>query len=463
MAQQKKSASKTRGRRKAGAAAHAPVAAKEKTAGADAAILVAFEIHQFKLFQYARLDVHPQTTVLVGLNDVGKSVLFHAIYLYGQIQRAGFRGPLSDERFGSPSGKPTRFVAEWEVRGERWKHSITLDANAPEERLERGDEYWSWNPKELVLDTHGGKFDARELRRYSSLSSIESSQWNLDVDVDESIYEPLAVTRGFATPSAYLFEPSSLGLPTPLDLQQPLRNGHGWAIWLQEIVNRRNEDLGDMEAAVSKLFPFFRRVRVQEGRLYSERQAWELGFADDATRTNSADRLLKILQQASQREVFVEIASSPNAPAEVASETDPAKQGLPGIAAADISSGLLLALAHFSLVYADEAGRLILLEEPENGLNARITLAMMREFLRLVQRRGKQLILTTHNAWWLDLVAPDSIRVMTRDEEGAHIHQPDPARLQALREEMDVYPSEVMSAHGPEGLLLPEPAASEAR
>ncbi len=435
--------------------------------------MVAFEIHHFKLFQYARLDVHPQTTVLVGLNDVGKSVLFNAIYLYGQIQRAGFRGPLSDEIFGSPSGKPTRFVAEWEIHGERWRHSITLDANAPEERLERGHEYWSWNPKERVLDTHSGKFDVRELRRYTSLSRVESSQWNLDTDVDESIYEPLAVTRSFATPNAYLFEPSSLGLPTPLDFQQPLRNGHGWAIWLQEIVNRRNDDLRDMEAAVSKLFPFFRRVRVQEERLHIERKVSELGFADDATRTLGrgvpqmsafSDKFLEALQQqASKREVFVEIASSPKAHAEVASEPDSAKQGLLSIAAADISAGLLLALAHFSLVYADEAGRLILLEEPENGLNARITLAMMREFLRLVQRRGKQLILTTHNAWWLDLVAPDSIRVMTRDEEGAHIHRPDPARLQALREEMDVYPSEVVSAHGPEGLLLPDPAASEAR
>jgi hypothetical protein len=435
--------------------------------------LVAFEIHQFKLFQYARLDVHAQTTVLVGLNDVGKSVLFNAIYLYGQIQRAGFRGPLSDERFGSPSGKPTRFVAEWEVNGERWKHSITLDANAPEERLERGNDYWSWNPKERVLDTHGGKFDVRELRRYTSLYRVESSQWNLDTDVDDSIYEPLAVTRSFATPSAYLFEPSSLGLPTPLDFQQPLRNGHGWAIWLQEIVNRRNDDLRDMEAAVSTLFPFFRRVRVQEERLHIERKVSELGFADDATRTPGrgvpqvpafSDKFLEALQQqASKREVFVEIASSPKAPVEAGSEPNSAKQEFLSIAAADISSGLLLALAHFSLVYADEAGRLILLEEPENGLNARITLAMMREFLRLVQRRGKQLILTTHNAWWLDLVPPDSIRVVTRDEEGAHIHQPDPARLQALREEMDVYPSELVSAHGPEGLLLPDPAASEAR
>ena len=78
---------------------------------------------------------------------------------------------------------------------------------------------------------------------------------------------------------------------------------------------------------------------------------------------------------------------------------------------------------------------------------------MMREFLRVVQRRHRQLILTTHNAWWLDLVPAESIRVVTRDDEGAHIHKPDAARLRALREQMDVYPSEIVSAHGPEALL----------
>jgi hypothetical protein len=438
-------------------------------AGTEAAILVAFEIHHFKLFHHARLDLHPETTVLVGLNDVGKSVLLEAIYLYGQIQLAGFRGPLSDKSFGGANGEPTQFIAEWDVAGQRWRHSIKLDTTTPEERLERGSEFWSWNPKTRVLETHRGQFDARELERYTTLARVDPPRWKLDTDVEESIHEPLKVAGSFATPNAYLFEPSALGASTPLDLQQPRRNGYGWAIWLQEIVNRRNDDLKDMEAAVRRLFPFFRRVRVQEERLRIEREISELGFAEDGQRARLrgvpemaavSDKVLEMVQrQASKREVFVEIFSAPEA--EAGGQAAHPKSEPLSVVAADISAGLLLAITHFSLVYADEAGRLILLEEPENGLNAKINLHMMREFLSLVRRRNRQLILTTHNEWWLDLVPPESIRVVTRDAQGAHIHQPDPAHLRVLRKDLGVYPSEIMSAHGPEGLLVKESASKE--
>jgi hypothetical protein len=157
---------------------------RARAGGADGVSLVAFEIEHFKLFRHARLDVHPEITVLVGANDVGKSVLLEAISLCGKIQRVGFRGLLSDERFGGARGEPTRLTAE------------------------------SWNPKARVLDTHHGRFDAPDVERYTTMAQ---AAWELDTDLEKSIYEPLAVTRRFVTPSAYLFEPSGLGQPAPLD------------------------------------------------------------------------------------------------------------------------------------------------------------------------------------------------------------------------------------------------------
>ena len=58
-------------------------------------------IRHYRLFQHARLELHPSVTVLVGLeNDTGKSTLLDALRLYGHItQTAGFRGPLSEQDF----------------------------------------------------------------------------------------------------------------------------------------------------------------------------------------------------------------------------------------------------------------------------------------------------------------------------------------------------------------------------
>jgi len=123
------------------------------------------------------------------------------------------------------------------------------------------------------------------------------------------------------------------------------------------------------------------------------------------------------------------------------------------ILAKKASSGLLLALAHLSLVYANPEGSLLLLEEPENGLNETIMLAMMRSFLDAVRSRDQQLIMTTHHAWWLDLVPHDSLRVVTRDEDGGHVEAPLPGEIRRIVEEKNLYPSEVMSMGGPESLL----------
>jgi predicted ATPase len=121
--------------------------------------------------------------------------------------------------------------------------------------------------------------------------------------------------------------------------------------------------------------------------------------------------------------------------------------------ASSASAGLLLALAHLAHVYASPEGGLLLLEEPENGLNETIMLDMMRALLAAVRSRNQQLILTTHQAWWLDIVPHDAIRITTRDENGGHVQAPAPDEIRRIVEEKNLYPSEVMSLHGPDGLL----------
>ena len=137
-----------------------------------------------------------------------------------------------------------------------------------------------------------------------------------------------------------------------------------------------------------------------------------------------------------------------------------AHQARGSVPASDVSAGLLLALAHLAFLYASEEGALLLLEEPENGLNAKITFEVIKAFLGVVRERHQQLIFTTHNEWWLDLVSPESIRVLTRDAEGAHVHTPAKEAIRKLLEESELYPSEIMSTYGPEGFLFARPPAS---
>jgi energy-coupling factor transporter ATP-binding protein EcfA2 len=390
--------------------------------------LVSFEVQNFRLFKKERLDVHPEVTVLVGRNDVGKSTLLSAVSMYGSLVWPEYL------RWLILNAEGARFTAEWQVDNQRWTHSISLSADDPEERLEHAGNLWVWRPRAGRLEASNQEFHIK-VPRYSSLANITAEQWRLDTDVPSAVYEAAYVTRQFRAPIPYLFEPSALSKLSPLQLKTAYPNGYGWSGWLQEIINRRNEEIGRLEAELKRLFPYFRSVRVRE----LDPRVAQLSLFQLSADVDRDDKV---------REVLVDIAPSTFA-----------HQARGSVPASDVSAGLLLALAHLAFLYASEEGALLLLEEPENGLNAKITFEVIKAFLGVVRERHQQLIFTTHNEWWLDLVPPESIRVLTRDAEGAHVHTPAKEAIRKLLEDSELYPSEIMSTYGPEGFLFARPPA----
>jgi len=396
--------------------------------GLPAVELASFSVHNFKALRAARVDFEPDVTVLVGRNDVGKSTVLEALFTYGTVVRSGgFRTLYRDV--------PPRFEATWRRGSELWEHAQIFDPRAPAERLRCGDRFWDWNPRTRELKTDLGVFQAKELPRLLALGQIGAERWRLDTDVPETVYGPLAVLAQFGIPRPYRFEPTALQRPAPLALEQALPTGLGWTMWMQAIVNRRDADLPALEQVMRELFPFFGELRLREQRVHVVRASAQLAFPGPP---EPVEELRSELEAQATRLLDVR-APSPDAPWVVASE---------------LSSGLLLTLAHLALVYGTDDTRLLLLEEPENGLNPKITLEMMRALLAAASARKRQMLLTTHNAWWLDLVPRRGIRVLTRNVDGANITQPDPEELDELLGSLDAYPSELVNVYGPEGLLM---------
>lgn len=416
--------------------------------------LRSFEVENFRLFRKEKLELEDDVTILVGLNDTGKSTLLNALSRYETIiHESGFREPLSGAEASGQDAGPTAFAAEWVVGEQTWHHRLVFDPSRPEEILRSGEAFWSWNPKSRVLTTNEGRREAKELQRFVSLASIAPTRWQLDSDVPETVWRPLEVLELFRAPQPYLFEPGTLAMMTPLDLEMAHRSGFGWAVWLQEIINRRNDDLPQLESAIRGIFPFFGRVLVREHRARVVREVLDTSPRQPESKprrkwSNASpmeSELARVAAEESRREILFEL------PAAGGGSTD----GEPPIAvpAENVSSGLLLALAHLALVMTTEEGGLIALEEPENGLNTRVMLDMMRAFLGMIRKRGQQVILASHNGWWLDLLPPRAFRVLTRDEAGGHVHRPSEEALGRFLQEQGLYASEIFGTFGPEGLL----------
>jgi predicted ATPase len=83
-----------------------------------------------------------------------------------------------------------------------------------------------------------------------------------------------------------------------------------------------------------------------------------------------------------------------------------------------VSDGAILALAFLAITTAPEPPRVLLVEEPENGVHYS-RLKQVIGLLNGIAKKDVQVIITTHSPYLLDLVAPEDVRVFSKDGEGA--------------------------------------------
>jgi hypothetical protein len=122
------------------------------------------------------------------------------------------------------------------------------------------------------------------------------------------------------------------------------------------------------------------------------------------------------------------------------------------------STGVRMLLAFVALAHHPMPPRVILLEEPENGVHPK----RLEEIVRLLREitEGKhgahasQVILTTHSPYLLDYVSleTDQVLVFRRNPDGSRTAEPaDPERLQIFRDEFQL--GEIWYNQGEEGMV----------
>jgi len=84
-----------------------------------------------------------------------------------------------------------------------------------------------------------------------------------------------------------------------------------------------------------------------------------------------------------------------------------------------VSDGAVLSLAVLSICYQPNPPKILLLEEPENGVHHAKLKEIIDTLRDLSQKKGVQVVLTTHSPYLLDLVGPEEVRVFQKDEDGA--------------------------------------------
>jgi predicted ATPase len=91
------------------------------------------------------------------------------------------------------------------------------------------------------------------------------------------------------------------------------------------------------------------------------------------------------------------------------------------IPAVGVSDGVILSLAFLAIKYTCEAPchRVFLIEEPENGVHPANLREIVDTLRHISEKKGVQVILTTHSPYLLDLLKAEDVRVFSKDVEGA--------------------------------------------
>ena len=189
----------------------------------------------------------------------------------------------------------------------------------------------------------------------------------------------------------YYWNPRFLGLPVAPDSKRRFRmepNGFGLALCLDEILSFDRDRFVQLERRFTKVFPHIKSIKLLLEMAYR-------APVDDPKQVTMLDR-------ADGKGLYFEIKES--------GQLVPASQA---------SDGTLLVLAYLSILYLPKPPRLLLVEEPENGIHPKRLRDILEILRNLVHEQPHtQVVLTTHSPYGLDLFKPEEVTLCTKLDTG---------------------------------------------
>jgi predicted ATPase len=382
-----------------------------------------FQVRNFKALRDVSLQLTP-IHVLIGPNDSGKTSIFEAITALHHTVDQG----LANSFLGTWEGaqlvwrgdydSPISFKVSFNEGNVRFEYEIACKF-APGRQVLRVAEEASIQVLRVAEEAsiqgkHGKK--ANLLSGHPNVSAVAQS-WQEARSPDYGITKP--THDALARLHLYKWVPNHLSLPVTFNLSGRFSmelSGFGLSTFLMDILGEDDVRFGELVARFHKIFPDVARLRLRREAAYTswrEQQPAAPGWA-----------------------LYFELANS----------------GLI-LPAWQASDGLLLVLAYLAILYSPQPPRLLLVEEPENGIHP-LRLAQVLDILKeLVKEQNQtQVILTTHSPYVVDRFKPEEITLCLKGTDGA-VTTRRLSESKPVREQIDIFQlGEIWTAEGDEAL-----------
>lgn len=341
-------------------------------------MITKLRIQNFKCLRDVTIELGG-LTVLIGLNDSGKSSILEAIHLLGETTRQSFRevfqGPLAFDKVVWRRERAQ--VVQWSVEGRAndlsFTYSLGLRGGLENELLTTSSgQSLRWAPN-VGWEFRGGHGD--ELFPFPQ--PVHTGLWNINRPHDDHI---LQIVASMYSAGRYRFDADALrsrAVPTAGAVLSP--TGDNLAAVLDGLISGPDRRaVVALESALHDAIPTLNGLSVPP-----------------APGGRPGEKVIEfVLAGNGKRPITI--------PCELASD------------------GAMLLTAFLSLAHSDSPD-LLLIEEPENGLHpARLkdVVALLRKIASgEVGNRPRQVILTTHSPLLLNFAKPEEVRIVRRDLE----------------------------------------------
>jgi len=209
----------------------------------------------------------------------------------------------------------------------------------------------------------------------------------------------------------YRWNPQFLALPVAPDAKRSFRmesNGFGLALCLDEILSYNREQFAKLEKRFTEIFPHIDSIVLQQESAYR-------APVDNPEQVT-------MLQKSDGKGLYFRLNS-----------------GHQLIPASQASDGTLLVLAYLAILYLPKPPRVLLVEEPENGIHPkrlRDILTILRELIG--EQSHTQVLLTTHSPYVVDLFEPEEVTLCTKLDSG-EVKTTRLSESPTIRKQIDVF------------------------
>lgn len=385
-------------------------------------MITRFRVQNYKALRDVTLELTPMH-LLIGPNDSGKTSIlealaalcrsvdrdladaFHGAWKGDELVWHGSQEPVVTFESGiSIDGKnlcynlACRFLPS--ARAARIEcESASHEGGIAEVVTSRGH---SWSAIGRIID-HAEKIGSDDFRSSASL-----------------IHDALSGVH------LYRWSAQHLALPVAPDSKRRFRmepTGFGLALCLDDILGYDRNRFAKLESRFISIFPHIESIKLISEPAFK-------APVDDPTQ-------VLLLQKSDGKGVHFKFRGD----AEL-------------VSASNVSDGLLFVLAYLTVLYLPEPPRVLLIEEPENGIHpARLeqVLTILRDLVS--EQNHTQVVLTSHSPYVVSMFEPNEVTLCHKGDDGA-VQVRRLSESETVRDQMNFFTlGEIWTAEGDDALM----------